>query len=146
MTEANSSFIYVMYIRTTPEQLWEALTAPAFTTQYWGVALETDWKPGSAWRMVYPDGRLTDAGKVLESDPPRRLVLSWHHEMRPELAAEGTSRCEIELTPRGQAVKLTITHTIDRSGSKLIEAVAGGWPRILSSLKSLLETGEVIAQ
>ena len=142
---AAGSFVYVTFIRTTPEKLWSALTSPEFQRQYWfGVHMETDWKAGSAWRMLYPDGRITDAGEVLEVDPPRRLVLKWRNEFRPELKAEGHSRCTMELEPVGEAVRLTVTHTIDRPGSKFIEAVSGGWPRILSNLKSLLETGDVV--
>jgi uncharacterized protein YndB with AHSA1/START domain len=140
-----SQFVYVTFIRTTPEKLWAALTAPHFIRQYWfGVTIECDWKKGSPWKMVYPDGRVTDTGEILEIDPPRRMVIWWQHELRPEIKAEGPGRCTIELEPVGAAVKLTITHEIDRPGSKLITAVSGGWPRILSNLKSLLETGEIV--
>jgi uncharacterized protein YndB with AHSA1/START domain len=139
-----SRFVYVIFIRTTPEKLWEALTDPGFIPRYWfGVNIDCAWEQGSAWKMVYPDGRLTDSGEILEIDPPRRMVIRWQHELRPELKAEGPSRCTIELEPAGRAVKLTITHEIERPEAKLITAVAGGWPRILSNLKSLLETGEV---
>ena len=142
---AATTFVYVTFIRTTPERLWSALTSPDFTRQYWfGVHFETDWTVGSSWRMIYPDGRVTDAGEILEADPPRRLVLKWRNEFRPELKSEGYSRCTIELEPMAGAVKLTVVHTIDRPESKLIEAVSGGWPRILSNLKSLLETGELV--
>jgi len=137
-----SSFVYVTIIRTTPAQLWSALTSPQFTTQYWfGMHCETDWTAGSSWRLVFPDGRVADTGEVVEIDPPKRLVLKWRNEFRPELKSEGYSRCTIELEPMGGAVKLTITHAMDRTESKFIEAVSGGWPRILSNLKSLLETG-----
>lgn len=144
-TATASTFVYVTYIRTTPERLWSALTSPDFTKQYWfGVHQDTDWKAGSPWRLVYPDGRVTDAGEIVEVDPPKRLVLRWRNEFRPELKSEGYSRCTIELEPTADAVKLTITHVMDRAESKLIEAVSGGWPRILSNLKSLLETGETV--
>jgi len=145
MTSATaSSFVYVTFIRTTPEQLWLALTSPKFTTQYWfGMHSETDWKAGSPWRLVFPDGRVADTGEVIEADPPKRLVLKWRNEFKPELKSEGYSRCTIELEPMGGAMKLTITHTMDGTQSKFIEAVSGGWPRILSNLKSLLETGEI---
>ena len=140
-----SSFVYVTYIRTTPEKLWSALTDPGFQEQYWfGVHCESEWTAGSPWKMLYADGRITDAGEILESDPPRRLVIRWRHEDRPELKAEGDSRCTMELEPTGGAVKLTITHTIEREPSKLIGAVSGGWPKILSNLKSLLETGSTV--
>jgi uncharacterized protein YndB with AHSA1/START domain len=84
-----------------------------------------------------------DAGEIIESDPPRRLVIRWQHQNRPELKAEGDSRCTMELEPIGKAVKLSITHTIERDPSKFIEAVSGGWPKIMSNLKSLLETGSI---
>ena len=139
-----SSFVYVTYIRTTPEKLWSALTEPEFQRQYWfGVHCESAWTAGSPWKMLYADGRITDAGEILESDPPRRLVIRWHHEDQPELKAEGDSLCKIELEPKDDVVKLTITHTIERERSKLIDAVSGGWPKILSNLKSLLERGEI---
>jgi uncharacterized protein YndB with AHSA1/START domain len=93
--------------------------------------------------MVRPDGSLTDAGEILEIDPPRRMVIRWQNEWKPELKAEGPSRCTFEPEPVDSAVKLTITHEIDRPESKLVTAVSGGWPRIISNLKSLLETGEV---
>ncbi len=140
-----STFLYVTYIRTTPERLWSALTHDAeFMKRYWfGTHCESDWTAGSPWRMVRPDGIVTDAGEILESDPPRRLVIRWWHQNQPEIKAEGESLCVIELEPNGAAVKLTITHSIEREPSQLITAVSGGWPKILSNLKSLLETGEV---
>ena len=140
-----SQFVYVTYIRTTPERLWSALTEPEFMKQYWfGTHFETDWRQGSPWRMLYPDGRATDSGEVTEVLAPKRLALRWRNEWNPELNAEGFSRCTIELEPIGDVVKLTVAHAIDRPESKLIEAVSGGWPKILSNLKSLLETGEVV--
>jgi uncharacterized protein YndB with AHSA1/START domain len=142
---AGGTFVYVTFIRTTPEKLWSALTDPEIMKQYWfGMHQECDWRAGSPWRLVFPDGRIADSGEVLEVDPPRRLVLRWHNEFKPELRAEGPARCTYELEPMGGAVKLTITHSIDRPRSKFIEAVSGGWPRILSNLKSLLETGQAI--
>ncbi len=140
-----STFVYVTFIRTSPERLWSALTDPDFMKQYWfGVHFRTDWKPGARWEMLYSDGRVTDAGEIIEFDPPKRIVLKWHHELRPELKAEGFAYCTIELEPVSDAVKLTITHTMNRAESKLIQAVSGGWPRILSNLKSLLETGQIV--
>ena len=139
-----SQFVYVIYIRTTPAKLWEALTQPPFIRRYWfDTTVESDWKQGSPWKMVAADGTLTDTGQVLEIDPPRRMVIRWQHEWMPELKAEGESRCTIELAPVDKAIKLTITHEIERPESKLITAVSSGWPVILSNLKSLLETGEI---
>lgn len=142
---AATTFVYVTFIRTTPEQLWTALTSPDFTKQYWfGTHHETDWKAGSPWQLVFADGRVADAGEIVEIDPPRRLVLRWRNEFMPELKAEGYSQCVIDIEPMDDVVKLTITHSMDRENSKFIGAVSGGWPRILSNLKSLLETGDVI--
>jgi len=145
MNAANRSrFVYATYIRTTPTRLWEALTDPEFIRQYWfDTTVECDWKKGSPWKMVRADGSLTDSGEILESDPPRRMVIRWLNEWKPELKAEGPSRCTIELEPVDSAVKLTITHEIERPGSDFILAVSGGWPRIAANLKSLLETGEI---
>jgi uncharacterized protein YndB with AHSA1/START domain len=142
---ARSTFVYVTYIRTTPERLWSALTTDAeFMKQYWfGVHCQSQWTPGSSWKMVYTDGTISDSGEILEADPPRRLVIRWQHQNKPELKAEGDSRCTLELEPTGTAVKLSIIHTIEREPSKLIAAVSGGWPKIISNLKSLLETGSV---
>jgi uncharacterized protein YndB with AHSA1/START domain len=142
---AGSRFVYVTFIRTSADELWSALVSAEFTKKYWfGMHQETDWKAGSPWKLVFPDGRIADAGEIVEIDPPRRLVLKWRNEWKPELAAEGYSRCVMEIEPTGDAMKLTITHSIDRDDSQLIGAVSGGWPRILSNLKSLLETGSVV--
>jgi uncharacterized protein YndB with AHSA1/START domain len=141
---ARSTFLYVTYIRTTPQQLWSALTDPGFMKQYWfGMHCESTFTTGSPWKLVNDSGEVWDAGEIVEADPPRRLVIRWEHQMRPELKAEGASLCTMELQPEGQAVKLTVTHSVEREGSKLVEAVSGGWPKILSNLKSLLETGSV---
>lgn len=141
---AVSTFVYVTYIRTTPERLWAALTSPEFMKQYWfGMYIDTDWKAGSPWKLAFSDGRLADSGEVVEFDPPRRLVLKWRNHWKPELHAEGHSLCTMEVEPVDGAMRLTVTHAMERPASKLIEAVSGGWPRILSNLKSLLETGEV---
>jgi uncharacterized protein YndB with AHSA1/START domain len=144
---AVSTFVYVTFIRTTPERLWSALTDPQFMRQYWfGVHADTDWKVGSPWQLVFADGRIADTGEIVEADPPRRLVIKWRNEFRPELKAEGYSRCTMNIEPVDGVVKLTITHVMDQPESKFIEAVSGGWPHILSNLKTLLETGEVLMQ
>jgi uncharacterized protein YndB with AHSA1/START domain len=143
---ARSTFIYVTYIRTSVEKLWSALLDPQFTQQYWfGMQMISEWKPGAAWKLAFADGRIADTGEVLEIEPPRRLVLRWHNEFRPELKAEGPARCAFELEPTGEIVKLTITHSSVKADSKVISAVSGGWPKILSNLKTLLETGKVMA-
>jgi uncharacterized protein YndB with AHSA1/START domain len=140
---AGSQFVYVTYIRTTPERLWQALIDPEWTRRYWAETWqESEWKVGAAWRLMLPDGRVADSGEVLEIEPPKRLVLSWRKEFMPELREEGFSRLTYELEPQGDTVKLTIRHEMDKPDSKLIQALAGGWPHILASLKSLLETGE----
>jgi uncharacterized protein YndB with AHSA1/START domain len=145
---ARSSFVYVTYIRTTPEKLWSALTEDVeFMKQYWfGVHCESMWEAGSSWKMVHPDGSVTDAGEIVEADPPKRLVIRWRHEKNPELKAEGDSLCTIEIERSGAAVKLSIVHTIECEPSQFIKAVSGGWPKIISNLKSLLETGSAVLQ
>jgi uncharacterized protein YndB with AHSA1/START domain len=146
MTDAaKSSFVYVTYIRTTPEALWDALTTQEFMKKYWfGMNFETDWKAGSPWKLVFPDGRIADTGEIVEIEKPKRLVLTWRNQFRAELHDEGEARCVMEIEPAGEVVKLTITHEIDKPGSKLIDAVSVGWPKILSNLKTLLETGAAL--
>jgi len=142
---AKSTFVYVTYIRTTPEKLWSALIDGEFQKQYWfGMHCESQWTAGSSWHLVSSGGQTFDSGEIVEAERPRRLVIRWQHRNKPELEAEGASLCTMELEPSGAAVKLSITHTIEREPSKLIEAVSGGWPKVLSNLKSLLETGSAV--
>lgn len=147
MTDApKSSFVYVTYIRTTPDKLWSALTSADFAEKYWlGARPEAQWKAGGSWKLVLPDGRVADTGEIAEFEPGKRLAIRWRNEFRPELKEEGWSLCTMEIEPAAnEAVKLTVTHSIEREASKLIGAVSNGWPQILSNLKSLLETGSVI--
>ncbi len=138
------SFVYVTYIRTTQEKLWAALTDKSTMKKYWfGAFAETDWKPGSPWALKFDDGRVADSGKILEADPPNRLVIRWQNEWKPEIKAEGWSCCTMTLEPHQGVIKLTVQHELEGEGTKFIEAVSGGWPKILSNLKSLLETGAV---
>ena len=153
---AESRFVYVTYIRTTPERVWSALTNPEFAQQYWravrpdaewkmrGARPEADWKVGGAWKLILPDGRVADTGEIVEFEPPARLAIRWRNEFRPEVKDEGWSLCVMEIEPMDSAIKLTVTHSIEREASKLIEAVSGGWPQVLSNLKSLLETGSIV--
>jgi uncharacterized protein YndB with AHSA1/START domain len=140
---ARSTFVYVTYIRTTQEKLWSALTSDSeFMKQYWfGVHCQSEWKTGSPWKMISPEGKVLDDGEIVESDPPNRLVIRWQHQNKPELKAEGASLCVMQLEAFSTSVKLSITHTMERDPSQLIDAVSGGWPKIVSNLKSLLETG-----
>lgn len=141
-----SRFVYVTYIRTSADRLWQALTEPEFTRRYWaGTYQESDWTPGSSWRNMIPDGRVGDSGEIVEADRPRRLVLTWRNEFIPEMREEGHSRLTYELEENDGIVKLTLIHEMDRPDSGLIGAVSEGWPEILASLKSLLETGEPLA-
>ena len=142
-----STYLYVTYIRTTPEKLWSALTDPDFMKQYWfGTYCESQWKKGSPWTHLVADGQVLDAGEIVEADPPRRLVIRWQNEFKPELKAEGPSLCTIEIERSSTAVKLSITHTIEREPSQFITAVSGGWPKVISNLKSLLETGAIVLE
>jgi len=143
----NSRFVHVTYIRTTPEKLWKALIDPEFTRRFWNETWQDcAWKPGATWRLMIPDGRVADAGEVVEIEPQRRLVLRWRNEFMPELREEGYSGMTYEIEKKGESVKLTVIHEMERGGSKLIDAVSGGWPMILSSLKSLLETGQALEE
>ena len=139
-------FVYVTYIRATPEKLWDALRKPEFTREYWfGIRHESSWEQGASWKMIFPDGTVGDSGEVVEIDEQRRLVLKWRNEFRPELRAEGYSLCTFDIEADGDVTKLTVTHEIDTPKSKFIEVVSGGWPEVLSNLKSLLETGQVLS-
>jgi uncharacterized protein YndB with AHSA1/START domain len=141
---ARSTYVYVSYIRTTPEKLWSALTNEEMIRQYWfGMTCECQFETGSSWKLVSGDGELFDSGEIVEAAPPLRLVIRWQHQKTPALKAEGMSTCTMDLEPEGTAVKLTITHTIEQEPSKFIEAVSGGWPKVISNLKSLLETGSI---
>ncbi|MGB8370928.1 MAG: SRPBCC family protein [Limisphaerales bacterium] len=143
----NEQFVYVTCIRTTPEKLWQALTQPEFTQRYWlQTKQESDWKPGASWRMVNPEGKAINSGEIIEIDPPKKMVFTWRKETNPEIKAEGYSRVTYSLEPQGASVKLTILHEMDKSGSKLLQSVSNGWPLVLASLKSLIETGEPLEE
>jgi uncharacterized protein YndB with AHSA1/START domain len=144
---AESRFVYVTFIRTTRQKLWQALFDPEFTRKYWCETWQDcEWKAGASWRLMIPDGRIGDSGEIVEIEPERRLVLTWRNEFKPELRAEGYSRLTYELEEMGESVKLTLIHEIDKGDSKLIDAVSNGWPHILASLKSLVETGESLEE
>src|SRR5689334_18229269 len=134
--------VYTTYIRTTPKKLWEAITKPEFTRQYWaGVENVSDWKKGSKWEHIGGEVGKREVwitGKVLECTPLKRLVLSWAD---PDDLAD-QSRVTFEIQAIGDMVCLTVTHGNFKAGSKMAGKVAGGWPRVLSSMKSFLETGE----
>ena len=138
-------FVYVTYIETTPEKLWEALTSSAFTRQYWfGAEVRSDWSLGSPFALLL-DGEVTDSGEILESDPPRRLSYSFKHHKFAELRSEPISRVVFTIEPFGSLVRLTVLHDGFVEGGKYLGAVSNGWPAILSGLKSLLERGKVLA-
>lgn len=139
-------FVYVTYIATTPEKLWTALTNSEFIQQYWfGRQAESDWKAGSPVVYRYDQGRKLDiTGEVLRSDPPRLLSFTFHAETSEEYSRERPSRVTYEIEPAGSLTKLTVTHDDFDAGSKVLQGVSNGWPAILSSLKSLLETGEAL--
>ena len=138
-------FVYVTYIETTPEKLWEALTSSEFSRRYWfGTELKTDWEVGSPFALVM-NGTTTDTGKILEVDRPRRLSYSFRHEVDDEMRNERPTKVVFDLEPHGKLVKLTLTHEGFAEASKLLDGISKGWPAILSSLKSLLETGTALA-
>src|SRR6266540_1003266 len=143
-----SEFVYVTYIKTTPDTLWHALTDPAVMKQWrFGTHAESDWRVGSPWKMVTEAGQILDTGEIAESTPPTRLVITWRSEWDPELKAEGDSRCTFDIAPVSRtATQLTVTHAIDKHPSQLIEGVAIGWPKTLSNLKTFLETGKTVLE
>ncbi|MCX5661661.1 MAG: SRPBCC family protein [Planctomycetota bacterium] len=135
-------FVYVTYITSTPEKLWQALISPEFTTKYWsGYRWESDWKAGSDVAARRADGKVTISGKVLVSEHPRRLSFTWNplHEGMP---SERPSRVTYELEAVEEQVKLSVVHDDFEPGSAVFELISTGWPKVLSSLKSLLETGK----
>ena len=135
-----TELVYVSYIRTTPEKLWAAITKPEFTRQYWaGNENISEWKKGSKWEHVKSGKRdeVMVIGEVLESNPPKLLVLSWADPDEP--AAK--SRVTFEIQPLEDMVSLRVVHGELETGSTMATSVSGGWPRVLSSLKSYLETG-----
>ncbi|MBF6164204.1 metalloregulator ArsR/SmtB family transcription factor [Streptomyces gardneri] len=156
----DNAFVYTTYIKTTPEKLWQALTDPVFTDRYWGTGFDTDWRPGSVmeWRQrgwAHKDPEQV----VLESEPYRRLSYTWHtfdpalaeaFELNPDdvaaWAREPRSKVAFEIEPKGEVVKLTVVHDGFEPGSAVLEAIRGGWPSILSNLKTLLETGDVLSE
>jgi uncharacterized protein YndB with AHSA1/START domain len=136
-------FVYVIYIETTPEKLWQALTNAEFTKRYW-FELTSDLKVGSQYSLVM-NGTTTDVGEILEADPPRRLSYTFKHVLDDELRNEAPSKVVFMIEPHGKLVKLTLTHEGFAEGSKLLDGISKGWPAILSSLKSLLESGTALA-
>jgi uncharacterized protein YndB with AHSA1/START domain len=135
-------FVYVTYISTTPEKLWNALIDPELTRRYWDRENISDWKPGSTWEHRRSDAsRTVDlVGKVIESAPPRRLVLTWASPPDAGNSAKH-SRVTFDIEPIDEMVRLTVTHDELEAGSEMLRGITQGWPRVLSSLKSLLETG-----
>ncbi|MBO0701702.1 MAG: metalloregulator ArsR/SmtB family transcription factor [Candidatus Dormibacteraeota bacterium] len=148
-------FVYTTYIGTTPERLWQALTDPTFTRQYWGTELISDWKVGSPVTWIYAGVRIEDPEQVvLEADPPRRLAYTWQtitpefakavgfpDEYRQKVAAEPRSRVAFDLEPVDGMVRLTVVHDGFPEDSEVLKSVSGGWPMILSALKTFMETG-----
>ena len=151
-----TEFVYATFIRTTPEKLWEALTSGDFSEKYWfGFRFEAELKAGGKVRILPPKGmeqKGDHAGKVLVCEPYRKLVYTWNLKDKPELAKkrDGLSRVTYELTPMGPQVKLRLIHEnllpedVEKDPTTF-RGINNGWPAVLSSLKSLLETGEAIA-
>jgi uncharacterized protein YndB with AHSA1/START domain/DNA-binding transcriptional ArsR family regulator len=151
------TFVYTTYIRTTPERLWQALTDPAFTDRYWGITFDSDWEAGSPMSWRQRGVAIADAEQVVvESDPYNRLAYTWHSftpewaaafdvadDRRERLAAERRSKVTFDIEPLDdEQVKLTVVHDDLEPDGLLAGMISGGWPRVLSNLKTLLETGE----
>ena len=139
-------FEYVTYIASSAERVWAALTDADLTAAYWGHRNVSDWRPGSRWEHVRADGsRVADAvGRVVESEPPVRLVTTWAAPDRAD-AEDRHSRVTFGIRPYEDIVRLTVTHT-ELSGEDEYADVASGWPAVLSNLKTLLETGRTLSQ
>lgn len=138
--------IYITYIRATPQQVWDALTQSAFTTQFFfGRTVESTWTKGAPWRLVMPDGKTDVDGEVLIADPPRKLQVSWRVDWLEEARKLEPAIVTYDIQPMGDVVKLTMTqHNSSPVPRKFVESGVQGWSIILSSLKSLLETGKPI--
>ena len=135
-------FVYVTYIETTPAKLWEALTSSEFSKRYWwDTSVVSDWKVGSPFSLVL-NGKTTDVGEILEADPPRRLCYSFRHILNEAARNERPSRVTFVLEPHGKLVKLTLIHEDFAENSVILDGISKGWPAIMSSLKSMLETGQ----
>jgi uncharacterized protein YndB with AHSA1/START domain len=130
-------------IKTTPDRLWDAIISPEMRSKYtFGAQFVSDWKAGSHVEQSTPDGRLLGEGEILEIDPPRRLVQTMRALWGEDVKTEGTSRITWEIKPVGDSCHLMVTHDQLREGAN--EQLYGGWPMILSGLKTLLETGELL--
>jgi uncharacterized protein YndB with AHSA1/START domain len=142
LEEKRMEKVFEIYIKTTPERLWEAITDGEMRRKYnFGVGVASDWSPGSRWELSSPDGSLIIAeGENLEVDPPRRLVQSFTALWSEDVKGEGTSRVTWEIEPVEDSCRLTVTHDELREDANA--ELYGGWPMILSGLKTLLETGE----
>lgn len=145
MSKEKTSFVYVTYIRSTAEKVFEAITRPEIARRYWGHENVSDWQPGSPWQHVRANEQRTVnvLGKVVEVVPPTRLVITW---ASPAQAADPAafSRVCFDIEPYQDMVRLTVTHDELEAGSGMAKGIQQGWPIVLSSLKSLLETGEGI--
>jgi uncharacterized protein YndB with AHSA1/START domain len=143
MGKEKTSFVYVTYIRSTPEKVFEAITRPEIARRYWGHENVSDWKQGSGWEHIRADEQRTLqlVGKVVEVSPPARLVITWANESQKSDPA-AYSRVAFDIVPYDGMVRLTVTHDELEAGSGMAAGIQKGWPIVLSSLKSLLETGE----
>ena len=147
MPERAPDFVYTIYIAAALERVWNGLIDEEVTKAYWGHSNVSDWKPGSRWEHVRSDGsgKVDIAGKVLEIDPPHRLVTSWSSP-GDEDEPEKVSRVTYELTALGAETRLTVTHSELEAGSGMDAGIRKGWPAVLSSLKSLLERGAPLSK
>jgi uncharacterized protein YndB with AHSA1/START domain len=145
MSTEKTSFVYVTYIRSTPEKVFEAITRPELARRYWGHANVSDWQPGSKWEHVRDnEARSVElVGKVVEVSPPSRLVMTWANQSQAD-DPEAYSRVTFEIEDYADGVRLTVMHDDLIAGSGMHSGVSKGWPLVLSSMKSFLETGEGI--
>ena len=142
MADAKLKHVYEIYIRTTPEKLWQALTEPSFTQQYfYEQKIRSDWKVGSPYTHTGKDGTVWLEGKIVEIDPPRRLVQTFSCPAKPETKVDRASRVTWTIEPKGKVCKLTLVHDDFDRETATFHSVRDGWNPVLSGLKTLLETG-----
>lgn len=142
MTRETTSFVYVTYIASTPEKVFDAITRPDIARRYWGHENVSDWKPGSKWEHIRDNAERTVelVGKVVEVSPPTRLIITWANASQADDPTK-QSRVTFDVVPYDAMVRLTVTHDELEAGGGMAQGISRGWPAVLSSMKSYLETG-----
>lgn len=145
MTKETTSFVYVTYIQSTPDKVFQAITRPDLARRYWGHENVSDWQPGSRWEHIRANDERTVelVGKVVEATPPKRLVITWTNASQ-EADPDSYSRVTFDIEEYEEMVRLTVAHDELLAGGGMVKGISKGWPLVLSSLKSFLETGRAL--